>query len=115
MDRSELVRRLVLNWISDDYENVDQVILRQVAETGAKLGLAIGRAEIVDALAGLVADGLAKAYLFPPRESCCTELSGMPALDIVEEYFKTYFLITKKGMEFHLSDTTWRPLDDEDE
>jgi hypothetical protein len=68
MDRSEIVRRLILISISDDYENVDQVILRQVAKTGAKLGLAIGRPEIVDALAGLVADGLAKAYLFPPRE-----------------------------------------------
>jgi hypothetical protein len=63
MDRSEIVRRLILISISDDYENVDQVILRQVAKTGAKLGLAIGRPEIVDRLA--------KAYLFPPRESDC--------------------------------------------
>jgi hypothetical protein len=63
MDRSEIVRRLILISISDDYENVDQVILRQVAKTGAKLGLAIERPEIVDRLA--------KAYLFPPRESDC--------------------------------------------
>ena len=106
---------MILNEISDDYENVDQVILRRVSEIGAKLGLAIERPEIVDALAGLVADGLARAYLLSGREPCCTELIDMPALDIVENDFETYFLITKKGMEFHLSDTMWRPLDDEAE
>ena len=39
----------------------------------------------------------------------------MPPLDVVEEDFKTYFYITKKGMELHLSDKTSWPLDDEDE
>jgi hypothetical protein len=28
----------------------------------------------------------------------------MPPLDVVEEDFKTYFYITKKGMDLHLSD-----------
>ena len=32
MNRAELVRRLVLNSISDDYENIDQIILPMVAE-----------------------------------------------------------------------------------
>jgi hypothetical protein len=57
MDRYELVRRLVLNSIFDDYENVDQVILRGVAEDGAKCGLTIERSEIVNALSGLIMDG----------------------------------------------------------
>jgi hypothetical protein len=61
MNRKELVRCLVLNAISDDYENVDQVILRDVAEHGAKCGLSIERCEIVEALAGLIEDGLATA------------------------------------------------------
>lgn len=42
MKRSELIRRMVLNAICDDYENVDQVILRDVAKDGAKLGFTIG-------------------------------------------------------------------------
>jgi hypothetical protein len=58
MNRSEFVRRLVLDAISDDYENVDQVILRDVAECGATCGLTIQRPEIVDALAGLIENGL---------------------------------------------------------
>jgi hypothetical protein len=37
----------------------------------------------------------------------------MPSLDVVEEDFKTYFYITKKGMDLHLSDDTWWPFRDE--
>ena len=111
MNRRELVRKLVLSEISDDYENVDQCILRHVAEVGAKCGLTIERSEIVDALAELIDGGLAKAYILSGPKP--TELQSMPPLDVVEEYFKTYFYITKKGMALHLSDDTWWPLDDE--
>jgi hypothetical protein len=111
MDRSELIQRLVLSEISDDYESVDQIILRNVARDGAKLGLSIERSDIVDALRSLIEDGLAKAYLLSSREPYSTELPSMPALDVVEEDFKTYFYITKKGIDFHLSDNTWWPFD----
>jgi len=60
---------MVLRAISDDYENMDQVILRDVAKNGAKLGLAVGRSDIVDALAGLIEDELAKAYFLPVRRN----------------------------------------------
>ena len=113
MNRHELVRRIVLNSISDDYENVDQVIIRMVAEDGAKCGLTIDRSEIVDALAGLIEDGLAKAYLLSGTAPHVTELQGMPSIDIPESNFRTYFYITKKGMNLHRSDDTWYPLDDE--
>ncbi len=62
MIRSKFVRRLVLNSICDDFENVDQVILREVAEAGAKCGVTIERPEVVQALAGLIADGLEGVY-----------------------------------------------------
>jgi hypothetical protein len=91
-----------LNAISDDFENVDQVILRDVAHDGAKCGLMIARSEVVLALAGLVEDGMAKAYLLSGRDPFSNELQGMPALDLVEKDFKTYFYITKKGMGVHL-------------
>ena len=113
MTRSELIRRLVLNTMGDDYENVDQVILRDVSESGAKCGLTVERPEIVEALTGLIEDGLAKAYLLSPTKPFATALEGMPSMDVVEEYFKTYFYITKKGMDFHLSDDSWWPFDDE--
>lgn len=50
MERRELIRRLVLNSICDDFENVDQSILPDVARHGSKFGLTIVRSEIVDTL-----------------------------------------------------------------
>jgi len=107
--RSELVRLFVLDWICDNYENVDQLILRRVAEMGAECTLTIDRLEVVEALAGLVEDGFAKAYLFSSEESM--EIEGMPSIDIVEEDFITYFRVTEKGMELHLSDKPDWPFD----
>jgi len=113
MDRVELVRLLVLKSIADDYENVDQVILREVADNLSKLGLVIERPEVVDALSRLVEDGLAKAYLLSAREPYSTELQGMPALDLVEEDFKTYFYVTQQGKDVLLSDRTVWPFDED--
>jgi len=91
MNRSELVRLMVLREICDDYENVDQIIFPHVARQAAKCGFVIERSEIVDALAGLIQEGLAKAYLLSPFEPYSTELQGMPPLDVIEEFFETYF------------------------
>ena len=82
----------------DDFENIDQIILPVVARQCAKLGFAVERTEIVTAVSDLVMDGLVKAY----------DLSGG------EEGFKTYFYPTKKGIDFHLSDGTWWPFDEEE-
>ncbi len=104
--RRELIRRLVLNSISDDFENVDQIILRNVTREASKFGLKIERSDIVRALEGLIEDGLAKAYLLSPTmgpDPFAGELPGMPSLDIIEQDFKTYFYITQAGMDFHLA------------
>ena len=45
MNRSELIRRMVLSAISDDYENVDQAILVDVKKIAAQLGFTVGRSE----------------------------------------------------------------------
>lgn len=103
---------MVLNEISDDYENVDQIILPHIARDCAKLGWMIERSEIVQALAGLIEDGLAKAYLLSSKAPA-TELPGMQKIDKVEDDFRTYFHITKKGMDRHLSDECDWPFDDD--
>jgi hypothetical protein len=115
MDRIELVRLLVLRQICDDYENVDQIILPRAAKDAAKCGLVIERSEIVNVLTRLIQDGLAKAYVLSPFEPFSTELQGMPALDVIEADFETYFYATKKGIDLRLS--RWRscPFDDEGE
>ena len=115
MNRVEFIQRLVLNEICDDFENVDQVILRDVALLGAKIGLIIERADVVEALAALVETGMAKAYDLrnsKSRDPFDGELPGMPTLDAVQEDFP-YFYVTAKGMEFHEADSTWWPFDDE--
>jgi hypothetical protein len=113
MTRDNFVRRLILDAICDDHENVDQVILREVSDYGAKCGLMIDRAEIVDTLAQLIKDGLAKAYLLSNTKPFSTEFQGMPPLDVVEADFRTYFYITEKGRSLHLSDETWWPFDND--
>src|SRR5450432_2404283 len=54
MERHELILRMVLNELCDDFENVDQIILPHLAEHCCKLGLAIERPEVVKVVAGLV-------------------------------------------------------------
>jgi len=115
MNRTELVQLLVLSEICDDYENVDQIILPRVSEDAAKHGLAIERTEIVNALAGLIQDGLAKAYRLSSHQPYSTELQGMPPLDVIEEYFETFFWATKRGIELRRSHMTSWPFDDEGE
>lgn len=116
MTRSEFVQRLVLNEISDDFESVDQIIFPKVAETRAKCGLTIERSEIVEALSQLIAAGLAKVYTLPgpARDPFAAELPGTPPTDEVEEDFRTFFYITKAGMEAHLADDDWWPFDDDE-
>ena len=116
MTRAEFVQRLILNSMCDDFENVDQVILRDVAGVAAKCGLTVERPEVVENLRWLVEAGLAKAYDLSPAtgDPFAGELQGMPPLDALESDFRTYFFPTQKGMEFHKSDGAWWPLDDND-
>ena len=109
MDREELIRRLVLDKICDDYENVDQTILRDVAGEGGQFGLDIRRADVVNALAQLVAQGLAKAYTLSSTPPFQTQLAAMPPLVVPEQQFQTYFLATSKGLDLQLNDTSWWP------
>jgi len=113
MTRNEFVLRLVLDSICDDYENVDQTILRDVAADAAKCGLTVERREIVEALAQLLERGWAKAYIMAETAPSSRELQEMPSLDIIEEHFKTYFYITKKGKEIQLADESWWPFDEQ--
>lgn len=103
MERLELVRRLVLNSICDDFENVDQTILPQAARADSRFGLAIKGCDVVDALRRLVEDGLAKRLLYPARARTRSPENCRPSLGVVEGDFQTYFYITKKGMDLHLS------------
>lgn len=113
MERVELIERLVLNEICDDYENIDQIIFPTVAEVSPKLGITVGRSDIVEALSRLISKGLAKACILSTSPPFETEIEGMPNCDQVEENFKTYFTCTDEGMKLQLSDDSWWPFDEE--
>jgi hypothetical protein len=112
MSRTEFIRRLVLNEICDDYENVDRMILPQAVPAAARCGYTVGRADVVAALSGLVEGGLARAYILSPREPFVTELAEMPTLDEIEVNYRTYFFITPKGLAVHQADDSWWPYED---
>uniref|UniRef100_Q025K1 Uncharacterized protein n=1 Tax=Solibacter usitatus (strain Ellin6076) TaxID=234267 RepID=Q025K1_SOLUE len=113
MTRAEFIQRLVLNTITDDFDNVDQVILSDVAQVGAKYGLAISRSEVVEAMRALVEAGLARPYELYARDPYSVELPDMPPLKVEEVNFKTYFYVTERGMDFHEADGSWWPFDDQ--
>jgi hypothetical protein len=99
--------------ICDDGENMDQIILLAVNMNSDKTGATIGRAEVVDALTQLVKGRLARAVVLGWPTGPDVYPKGMPPMEVVEEFFKTYFFITEKGMKAHRSDDTWYPLDDD--
>jgi hypothetical protein len=111
MDRSEMVRRLVLSEISNDYENVDQIIFPDVRQECWNRGVKVERSDIVEALRSLIEDGFAKAYILSTTKPYATELSGMPGLEIVEEDFETHFFATKTGRNVQ-DDYVGFPFDD---
>ena len=113
-DRRELVRLMVLNEICDDGENIDQIILPHLAKLGAKLGWTVERAEVVAAMTSLVEEGLAVACHLSPFPGEFREFFGMPPVHEIEEYFSTYFFVTEKGKQLHLSDDSWWPFGDLD-
>ena len=105
----ELVQRLVLDKICDDYENLDSTILRDVAKDALELGEVVGREQIVEALSSLIAAGLAKAYCLSATGSPVTEIELPSAAEIQEGDEAAYFLATPKGVELQLADDTWWP------
>ena len=111
VNRTELVRHLVLTAISDDYENLE-MIHQLVAKRSSRCGLSISISEIIRALGNLIEAGFASPY----------QLSGTAPPQVMEgrlspgqfEDFYTYFLTTQKGMELLRSDRSSWPFDEQD-
>ena len=111
--RRELVLRIVLNEIADDYENLYQ-ITKQVGRRSSDCGMTVSVAEILQALNHLVTTNLARAY----RLSNGVEgIDGMPPADEIgspdePDVNDVFFWITKKGMTLQLADYPDWPFDD---
>jgi 2-haloalkanoic acid dehalogenase type II len=82
-----MIRDLVLNEITDDYEDLEQI------------ARAVSPSEAVPALAELIARGFAKAYRLSAAEP--EELEGMPDhSDLLADDQSIYFYITPAGQAY---------------
>jgi hypothetical protein len=108
MTRYELIRMLVLNEISDDYEE-PQHIYERLAALGCQPGLAIEPREVSRALIDAVELGWAKAYDLsrdPAQET--------PVSQVVDRANDYYYWITPRGREVQSAFNGW-PFDDNGE
>jgi hypothetical protein len=90
--RTDLLQRLALNVVSDDYENLEMV-RQECLSDAAALGVSFSVQEISTAVRELIMRGLVKAYSLSSREPA-REIEGQPA-DIDME--KLYFFQTNEG------------------
>ena len=116
MHRKELVRRFVLNEISDDYECLHQ-IMKQLTPWSSGCGLKIEPPEVIDTLSDLIADGLVKAYRFSGVLNDVEAIDGMPPIDEIGSPHEpgrddAYFWVTGKGMQLQLAKYPDWPYDD---
>jgi len=111
MTQIEFVRRLVLNEICDDYEDLE-MIGQWVFKDSARCGLTVTQGDIVKSLIDLIEAGMAKAYWFEPMAKEPSELKGPPPLDEIQKF---YFWATPQGIDLQVSDGNWWPFDDNDE
>ena len=102
-DRTSALLELVLNAISDDYENVE--IIRRIIngydpdEPGLKnwkalAAVPVSRLEVVNGLRELVAEGFAQASIYDPEAKDYQPVSFRPDMVSV-----LWFYVTEKGME----------------
>ncbi len=109
--RRELVQRLVLNSICDDYENLVVSIKPAIDRDARDCGIEISELEIVDALRNLVDLGWAKAYRLGGKNA--VEFDQMPTIDEMRDFYGAWFHITDAGMKVQLADYGGWPFDDE--
>jgi hypothetical protein len=111
MTRIEFVRRLVLNEICDDYEDLEMVN-KWVFKTSARCGLTVTQSDVIKSLIVLIESGMAKAYRFEPMAKGPNEVNGPLQLDEIQKF---YFWATQQGIDLQVSDGSWWPFDDNDE
>ncbi len=109
--RRELVERLVLDSICDDYENLSVSIKPDLDRYARDCGLEISEPEIVTALNSLVELGWAKAYRLGGKDA--VEFDRMPTIDEMRDPDGAWFYVTGVGLKVELADYEGWPFDDE--
>jgi len=107
MGRDELVRMLVLNEISDDYESIT-TINAEVTRVCSHCGLQVTFSEIGQALLELIEAGLAKAYVLS-SSAPAKEIKWRPSTGESPDY---YFFQTGRGRVAHAENVAHWPIDE---
>jgi hypothetical protein len=106
MQRNEIIDTLVLNEVSDDYEDLDHIV-SGIATLPFAFPLKIEVHEVEAALQRLIASGYVQAYdlfVLPPLNA---QIPGPLKPEEIDRY---YFLQTAKGKTLHAS-LAWPPDD----
>jgi hypothetical protein len=111
LPRQDLIRMLILASIWDSYTTLGFIEMR-MNDLALRYSVTISPAEIIQALGELIELGYAKAGQLdrgdPPRE-----YDGMPPVEDIIPW-RAYFWVTTKGLEFHNTNSSWWPFDDDD-
>ena len=112
MTRSEWIRRLVLNGICDDYEDIEQ-ITKYVHDVGPRCAITISHDEIIQTLRELIELGYAKAWdLSRWPDPATTDCQGMPPSEDITPMDPRFFR-TEEGLAFQKARSTGGPFDED--
>jgi glucosamine kinase len=93
-DEQGMIMHMTLDAISNDYEYLDDQILKDVGTWAAEEGISFDRAAVIRALETLVKDGYAQTYRLSPQPPHCKVVPYDPAS--IEELA---FYVTNRGRE----------------
>ena len=93
MGRAEIIQIIVLNEVSDDYENLAHIQEFGIPY-GQQNGIAISAEDVVSALINLIGAGLVSAY-----DSYAKPVAEVKGPLSVEQMEELYFYQTSKGKE----------------
>jgi hypothetical protein len=111
MTRLELIRRLVLNEICDDYEDIFQ-IEKQLGQGLQDVSFSISQEEVIRALAELIELEWARAWDLSSNNPEVLPYDGMPPTTEIVPW-RTYFWATPTGIAINVADDSWSPWNDE--
>jgi hypothetical protein len=92
-NRDERLRMIVLSAIADDYESF-RIIAHETSERAGKAGLGVKHEDILDLLAGLIHEGLAKGYVLSSQVPYAEPAEYSPELA-----HTLWYLITDEGKQ----------------
>jgi hypothetical protein len=91
IDQNKFLMDCIVTVASDDYENFE-IIFDQTRRMAALKGITVNEGDVAKAVAEVIADGLAEAYLLSPQEPHSVKARYSP-----ERLHEFWFYVTPRG------------------